>query len=44
MAQAQQAPQILVSASGTAKTAPDMATINFTLRGRVRPPMRRPPS
>jgi len=33
MAQAQQAPQILVSASGTAKTAPDMATINFTLRG-----------
>ncbi|PNU02337.1 SIMPL domain-containing protein [Novosphingobium guangzhouense] len=32
-AQTVQAPQILVSASGTAKTVPDMATINFTLRG-----------
>src|ERR1700712_2787820 len=26
-------PQILVSATGTAKTPPDMATIGFTLRG-----------
>ena len=25
--------QILVSATGTAKTAPDMATVSFTLRG-----------
>lgn len=32
-AQTPQSPQILVAASGTARTAPDMATIGFTLRG-----------